>query len=173
MWLACVSTSCASYASSDVPWQQMLRTRWFGLWSTLKSTTVIDFLLLVRSTCLRSYSLSFALQPDLFSSSHIVGFFFWHFATAAALARDSRSHQVQTVYAGIQMPAWTSSSLSVRSLHTRHGARSAEIICDTGTIAVYPPEDENQNVRILLCFVCSLERTPSASAWPWSFIEQF
>ena len=100
---------------------------------------------------------------------------FWHYATAAALARDARSRQVQTVYAGIQMPARTRSSLSVRSLHTRHGTRSAEIICDTWTIAVYPP-DWNENVgsaRILLWFVRSLECTPSASALPCSFVEQF
>ena len=163
-------------ASSDVPWRQMQHTRWFGLWSTLVSATVMDFLLLVRSTCSRSYSLIFALPPDLFCSSRIVRpFLTLCDGSCTTLARDVRSRQVQTVYAGIQMPTRTRSSLSVRSLHTRHGARSAEIICDTWTIAVYPP-DENQNVRsarILLCFVHSLERTPSASAWPWSFVEQF
>ena len=87
MWLASVSISCASYASSDVPWRQMLHTRWFGLWSTLESTTATDFSLLVRSTCSRSYSLSFTQPPDLIVSCTC----FWHYATAAALARDARS----------------------------------------------------------------------------------
>ena len=153
----------------------MLHTRWFGLWSTLESTTVTDFSLLVRSTCSRSYSLSFAPRRQTRSAAPTSYVRFWHYATAAALSRDARSRQVQTVYVGIQMPARTRSSLSVRSLHTRHGARSAEIICNTWTIAVYPP-DENHDVRstwVLLCFVCSLELTPSASAWPWSFVEQF
>ena len=174
MWLAYVSISCASNASSDAPWRQMLHTRWFGLWSTLESTTVTDFLLLVRRTCSRSYSQSFTPPPDLFCSSHI--------GRPSDIMRR-RLHwlempglrQVQTVYAGIQMPVRTRSSLPVRSLHTRHGARSAEIVCDTCTIAVYH-QDENHGVRsawILLRFVRNLELTPSASAWPWSFVEQF
>ena len=44
----------------------------------------------------------------------------------------------------------------------------------TWTVAVNPP-DENQDdrsARILLCFVCCLECTPSASARPWTFAEQ-
>ena len=71
--------------------------------------------------------------------------------TCSASVSDIMRRQVQTVYAGIQMPTRTRSTLSVRYLHTRHGARSAEIICDTWTIAVYPP-DENQNVKPLLHF---------------------
>ena len=47
----------------------------FTNFSTLESTTVTDFSLLVRSTCLRSYSLSFAPPPDMFCSSHIVRLF--------------------------------------------------------------------------------------------------
>ena len=43
------------------------------------------------------------------------------------------------------MSTRTRSSLFVGSLHTCHGSRSSEIICDTWTIAVYPP-DENQTL---------------------------
>ena len=70
-------------------------------------------------------------RRQTYSAAPISCICFCHHATAAALARDAGSRQVQTVYAGIQMPTQTRSSLSVRSLHTRHGARSAEIICDT------------------------------------------
>ena len=86
---------------------------------------------------------------------------FRNYARTVALARNARSCPIQTVYPCIQMPARTRSSLLVWSLHACHSPRSSEIICDTRTVAVNPP-DENQDDRsawILLCFVCCLERT--------------
>ena len=75
MWLASAFISYASYVSSDGPWRQMLHTRWFGPWSTPKSTTVTDSWLPFLSTCTRSYSPSSVPPPDLFCSSHIIGLF--------------------------------------------------------------------------------------------------
>ena len=82
--------------------------------------------------------------------------------------------QIETVYACIQRPTQTRSSLPVRFLHARC---SSEIICDTRTVVVNPL-DENQDDRsawILLRFIHCLECTPSASAFctTRTFVEQF
>ena len=132
MWLASVSISCASYASSDAPWRQMLHTRWFGLWSTLESTTITDFSLLVRGTCSRSYSLSFAPPPDVFCSSHIVRPFL-------TLCDGSCTGSRCQIASGSNCVRWytdacTDSLLTICPISAHppyHGALSAEIVCDT------------------------------------------
>ena len=55
---------------------------------------------------------------------------FRHHASTAALARDARSHQVQTVHARVQMPPRTRTSVPVGPLHACLGAHSPQIICD-------------------------------------------
>ena len=101
---------------------------------------------------------------------------FRHHASTVALARDARSHQVQTVHARVQVPPRTRTSVPVGPLHACHGAHSPQIICsDTWKISVSPP-DENQDdrsARILFRIVCCLECTSSAPARPWSLAEQF
>ena len=100
---------------------------------------------------------------------------FRHHASTVALARDARSHQVQTVHARVQMPPRTRTSVPVGPLRACHGAHSPQIICDTRKISVSPP-DENQDdrsARILFRIVCCLECTSSAPARPWSLAKQF
>ena len=88
---------------------------------------------------------------------------------AAAPARDAGSHQVQTVYAGIQIPTRTRFSLSVRSLHTLHIARSSEIICDSER-SLFIARTKTRTLDphgFYFGIVRSLELTLSASACPW------
>ena len=47
------------------------------------------------------------------------------------MARDARSHQVQTVHTRVQMPPRSCTSVPVGPLHACHGAHSPQIICDT------------------------------------------
>ena len=174
MWLASVSISCASYASSNAPWRQMQHTRWFGLWSTLESTTVMDFLLLVRSTCSRSKSLFFALPPDLFCSSRIVRPFL-------TLCDGSCTGSRWQIESGSNCVRWytdacTDSLLTICpiSAHPPRCTLSWDHLRHLNDRCLSPGRNQNvRSARILLCLVRCLERTPSASAWPWSFVEQF
>ena len=52
------------------------------------------------------------------------GICFRHHASTVALARDAKSHQVQTVHARVQMPPRTRTSVPVGPLHACHGAHS-------------------------------------------------
>ena len=91
--------------------------------------------------------------------------------TLAGSGFDPHSSRLYTVYRCLHglAPHYLSDLCTPATVHAQ--LRSSV----TWTIAVYSP-DENQDVMspwILLCFVRSLECTPSASARPWSFVEQF
>ena len=164
----------ASYVSSDGPWRQMLHTRWFGPWSIPELTTVTDSWPPVLSIPAREVTVRPPCRRQTCFAAPTSFVCFRNYARTVALARDARSCPIQTVYPCIQMSARTRSFLPVWSLRACHSPRSSEIICDTRTVAVNPP-DENYDVMsawILLCFVCRLERTPIASARPWTIAEQ-
>ena len=165
-----------SYASSDIHLRRKLHTRLSGP-SCIPELNCNGLLAAVSEVPARKvYSVSSVPPPVLVCAAvRIVHLCTDIMCRQCALARDARSHQVQTVHARVQVPPRTRTSVPVGPLHACHGAHSPQIICDTWKISVSPP-DENQDdrsARILFRIVCCLECTSSAPARPWSLAEQF